>query len=391
MPPRFALTLFAPYLFGGGNGLLFRAPYVGPTFFGEYVAYVGLLTLMLALLAILLKRDARTKFWAIVIVVCLLLAFGRFLPFQLYALVYYIPVLNLFRVPARHLMEVEFAFAVLAGRGITVIGSYRNRTDGFRRRKIMVGIVGSAVFLLTCLTVTWWRPADFHLGRQAPLTLLRAPELFLPIAIAALSAGALWWFYRSNLRRASFCLLAVLLIDLVVYGQGSGWRTSSPSAESDLWRQPATVQFLQNQGIKEGSSRILTEDQRFDPAMPVPPPAPTGDWILSLQPDVYMMHGIENAAGYDGFGLLRYSRLAGDMKVWGELTDPERTLRSDSRELDVLNVRYLLTRPLFNPGSKDSQTSSTPQASDKPSSAPVSADSLRRPRILAESNSLRKI
>ena len=26
MPPRFALTLFAPYLFGGGNGLLFRAP-----------------------------------------------------------------------------------------------------------------------------------------------------------------------------------------------------------------------------------------------------------------------------------------------------------------------------------------------------------------------------
>jgi len=41
----------------------------------------------------------------------------------------------------------------------------------------------------------------------------------------------------------------------------------------------------------------------------------------------------------------------------------------------VLNVRYLLTRPLFNPGGKDSPTSSTPQASNKPSlSAPVSAD-----------------
>jgi hypothetical protein len=374
MPPRFALTLFAPYLFGGGNGLLFRAPYVGPTFFGEYVAYVGLLTIMLALLAILLKRDAHTKFWTTVLVVCLLLAFGRFLPFHLYALVYYIPVLNLFRVPARHLMEVEFAFAVLAGRGITVIASYRNLTDGFRRRKLIVGIVGAAVFLLTCLTVTWWRPAHFHLGRQAPLTLLRAPELFLPIVIAALSAGALWWFYYSSLRRATFCLLAVLLVELVLYGQGSGWRTSSPRAESDLWRQPPTVQILQSQGIKEGSSRILTEDQRFDPALPVPPPAPPGDWILSLQPDMYMMHGIENAAGYDGFGLLRYSRLAGDMKVWGELTDPERTLRSDSRELDVLNVRYLLTRPLFNPSGRDSQTSATPHVSETPSSAPISAD-----------------
>ena len=54
----------------------------------------------------------------------------------------------------------------------------------------------------------------------------------------------------------------------------------------------------------------------------MPPPSPPGDWMLALQPDVYMMHGIENAAGYDGFGLARYSRLAGDMKVWGELTDP---------------------------------------------------------------------
>jgi hypothetical protein len=32
------------------------------------------------------------------------------------------------------------------------------------------------------------------------------------------------------------------------------------------------------------------------------------------------------------------------MKVWGELTDPERTLRGESRELDLLNVRYLLAR-----------------------------------------------
>ena len=37
--------------------------------------------------------------------------------------------------------------------------------------------------------------------------------------------------------------------------------------------------------------------------------------------------------------------MAGDMKVWGELTDAEGTLRGDSRALDLLNVRYLLARP----------------------------------------------
>jgi hypothetical protein len=65
-----------------------------------------------------------------------------------------------------------------------------------------------------------------------------------------------------------------------------------------------------------------------------------------------MMWNWENAAGYEGFGLARYSRLAGDMKVWGDLTDPERTLRGESRELDLLNVRYLLVRSPAAPISK---------------------------------------
>lgn len=364
MPPRFALTMFAPYLFGGGNGLLFRAPYVGPTFFGEYVAYVGLLTIMLALLAVLLQRDARTKFWAIAFVVCLLLAFGRFLPFQLYQLVYHIPILNLFRVPARHLMEVEFALAVLAGRGITVLSTMRREKKSIQQRTVAVAVVGAAVLLLTYLAVTLWRPNEFRLGRHATLTLLRAPELFLPIVMAALSVAVLWLFNRSHRRRAGFWLLAVLVFDLAIYGQGSGWRTNSPTRDSELWREPAAVKFLrESQKIKEGSYRVLTADQRFDPALPVPPSSAPGDWMLALQPDVYMMHGVENAAGYDGFGLARYSRLAGDMKVWGELTEPERTLRGDSRELDLLNVRYLLTRPFIQVSDNRSKASSKTQSS----------------------------
>ena len=56
------------------------------------------------------------------------------------------------------------------------------------------------------------------------------------------------------------------------------------------------------------------------------PPAGGGAWVATLQPDIYMMYGIENAAGYDGFGLARYQRFAGDMKTWGELGDAERAL-----------------------------------------------------------------
>ena len=362
LPPRFLWTFLAPYVVGGGDGQLFRAPYVGPAFYAEYVGYVGLGTIALAAVCLVLKRDLRTKFWAVVVFAGLALALGRFAPFGFYKLIYAVPVLNLFRVPARHLMEVEFALSVLAGRGLTAITGAQDRTKTLRG----VLVAGFGVFVLTCLAVTLGRPANFHLGRTAPVSILRAPELFLPIVIAALSAWALWMFARHRGRGALVLLFVVIALDLGLWGQSSGWRMSSPKSDFELWSEPATVKFLRQREAEDKSAvepapyRILTQDQPFDPDRPiepVSPPLPGDVWVPSLQPDIYMMYGIENAAGYDGFGLARYSRLAGDMKVWGELTDAERTLRSESRELDLLNVRYLLTRS--SPAAASSSTTTT--------------------------------
>jgi len=341
LPPRFFLTFLAPYILGGGNGLLYHAPYIDRPFFGEYAAYAGLITIILAVTALVFRRDLRTKFWAIVFLVALFLAIGRFMPFGLYEVFYQVPLLNLFRSSSRHLMEVHFALAVLSGRGLTAIRSSRKTV------LLPVTIIAGTVFLLTLLTVTWWRPAGFQLDRAAPVTLLRAPELFVPVFIAALSMLAVWYFARAQSRRALFMLFAVLALDLFLYGQGSAWRTHSPGPQHELWQEPEAVKFLREQDPAKGASpyRILTADQGFDPNAPVTPAADNGSGPLALQPDIYMMQSVANAAGYDGFGLARYSRLAGDMKVWGELTDGEGTLRGDSRALDLLNVRYLLARP----------------------------------------------
>lgn len=348
MPRRFILTFLAPYLMGGGDGQLFRAPYVGPAFYAEYNGYVGLATIVLALLVVVLKRDARIIFWIVVVVVGLFLALGRFAPFGFYHLIYHVPILNLFRVPARHLMEVEFALAVLAGRGLTALADARIEKAKTLR---WVAIVSAGVLALTWLAVTLGRPANFTLGREAPVTLLRAPELFLPATFAAATAIALWYFARRR-RGATVFLFTVLSVDLVLWGQSSGWRIGSPKSDFELWGEPATVQFLRSQeaGNKSaGPYRIFTQDNFFDPSVPASNATPGGAWVPSLQPDIYMMHGVENAAGYEGFGLARYSRLAGDMKVWGEFADPERTLRGESREIDLLNVRYLLARSSAEP------------------------------------------
>src|SRR2546421_3276716 len=341
MPKRFIFTLLAPYIIGGGDVRLFLAPYVGPPFYQEMVGYVGLLTIMLAIIAVVMKPDVRTKFWAATAAICLLLAFGAYAPLDLYKGIYYLPVLNLFRVPARHLMEVDFALAVLAGRGFTVLAAHR---DQFRARMIMLLSVGS-VLVLTLLAVTVLRPATFHLAREAPVTILRAPELFVPIAIAAVSAYALWRYARGK-RGAVLLVFLVLLFDLAMWGQSSGWYVSSPQTTDEYWHQTETVSVLHSIAPEDRSSyRILTAPHQCDPKVPLVPPSVSHstDWVLWTQPDIYMMHGIQNAAGYDGFGLKRYSVMAGRMKVWGELTDPDTTLRSDSREMDVANVRYLLS------------------------------------------------
>ncbi|HVS21342.1 MAG TPA: YfhO family protein [Pyrinomonadaceae bacterium] len=341
MPRRFVMAFFAPYIMGGGDGRLFRATYIGEPFYAEFIGYAGALAIMLVLVALLLKPDARTKFWAVAAPVCLVLAFGNRVPLQFYRLIYHVPILNLFRVPARHMMEVEFAIAVLAGRGLTSLAAAREK----KRVLLRVAIIGALVFLLTCLVVTWLRPANFHLGREAPVSVLRAPELFMPILFAGVGAWALWMFARRR-RGSTVFLFAVLACDLILWGQSSGWYTSSPKSQEEFWRVPETVEFLRGVAPQSAAEyRILTAPHTFDPEIPPVGPSVShaSDWVLWTQPDVYMMYGIQNAAGYDGFGLERYGHLAGEMKVWGELTDPNTTLRGDSREIDLCNVRYLLS------------------------------------------------
>jgi hypothetical protein len=341
MPKRFILAFVAPYVMGGGDGRLFRAPYVGPPFYQEMAGYVGVITIVLAVIALLVKPDARTKFWAIVAALCLLLAFGGYAPFSFYKLIYHVPLLNLFRVPARHLLEVDFALTVLAGRGFTVLSA---RKAGLRTRLVStVTVVGLLGF--TIMAVTILRPAEFHLARAVPATFLRAPELFIPVLMAAFSAYAVW-LLACGRRGASALVLTILVVDLAVWGHSSGWYVASPHRSDEYFHQPPIVQELNKLAPADRTSfRILTANHVFDPAVvPVPPSVShSQDWALWTQPDIYMMHGIHNAAGYDGFGLERYSQLAGRMKVWGELTDPERTLRTDSREIDLANVRYLIS------------------------------------------------
>src|SRR5205085_10659854 len=120
-----------------------------------------------------------------------------------------------------------------AGRGLTCLQSFR----ADKRTVRIATFAAIIVLLLTCLAVTGLRPAEFRLGRNAPVTILRAPELFVPIVIAAISAFAIW-LCATKRRGASVLLFAVLALDLFVWGQFSGWHTSSRRIPAQDWRVP---------------------------------------------------------------------------------------------------------------------------------------------------------
>jgi len=96
-------TLLFPFLFGG-MGAPLGTPYFGADNFAELCLYLPFLSIALALAGATYGPRSVARFWALVAVVAFLLALGGSLP-ALAHVVYRLPGFDLFRVPARHVLD----------------------------------------------------------------------------------------------------------------------------------------------------------------------------------------------------------------------------------------------------------------------------------------------
>lgn len=117
--------------------------------FGEYVAYIGVIGLGLALLA-----AHRRCCWLLLAGIGLALALGRHNP--LYLLLGELPGFDLFRVPARFLALYSLGMALLAGRGIELLGS-----ASYERRRVLSVVSGVLLLILLARFVLQPSPGDF--------------------------------------------------------------------------------------------------------------------------------------------------------------------------------------------------------------------------------------
>lgn len=276
--------------------------------------YAGILTLVMAGLALALRRDRRTWLWSAMGVASFVLALG------IYAIVHgwltLLPGFGWLRAPGRFVLVTDFALAVLAAIGLEaalepLAGAVR---DSFGRARRLTGWATGAV--LAIVVPLAYVSLLLVQGRDPDAEMRTSIALMGVMAFAGLLLASFVWLTARRGEWASpatLAWLAVALIYLDVAGLGA-YQDLGNEDPSAAFERPAIVGFLQEQA---GPFRI---DTRTD--------------IESLwQPDTALLYGLEDVGG-----VANPSQLADPARYWEGLGSRSSPL------YDLLNVRYLIAR-----------------------------------------------
>ncbi|HJU22872.1 MAG TPA: YfhO family protein [Casimicrobiaceae bacterium] len=320
LPIRQLPMFLFPYLFGGGYPPTFPA-YFGRWNLPEMAGYMGLMTLMLALVgAIRTWRSSVGAFWLAVAAVSLLLTLGDATP--LLWLTYHLPAIDKLRAPARHLQEATFAFAVLAGLGVAAIQK-GDATPLLARR----AVIGVSVIVATTLLAIVHRYGHLEsMAAAARQTLPRAsanPALGIPVAVLVVSAIALLhWVRAPGDRTRSVALAAALAIDLGSHAWFQQWRYGTPV---DALRVPRYAERYRDE--------LVAAHQRVMPMMGWQEPR------QAFSPMMSQLYGLPSVSGYGPLLQRRYAELS--LVTNGGWINPA-VLDSADRAPDLLAGRYIV-------------------------------------------------
>ncbi len=313
-------------------------------------AYLGILPLLLALIAVLssMRRSSATArgrasvwFFALLAIASLSFVF----PTGTYAIIHALPIVNQSHSPFRWVFPLALSVAVLAGWGLDMVGHSgqgRRRAPTVHTTVTALALVGGGLGLTGIVLARVWYGRLEALVQRLFLGLAKAPEAFpdaraffsyesMQLAVAALftvAAGIVLLIAWRRPHRRSWILLAIALVtvDLVV----ATWHFSPAADPRLLGFKPELVQFLEDQ---PGPWRLTT----FDPHGDLPLHANT-PWLFRLQ----------DVRGYDSIIPKQYAAYMASIEPQGELLynriQPIKRWESlNSPLLDLLNVKYVVT------------------------------------------------
>jgi O-antigen/teichoic acid export membrane protein len=307
-------------------------------------SYLGILPLLLALIAIVRRRNKYVWIFAGLAVISLAFVFGT----PLYALLFYLlPGIRQLHSPFRWIFPYTLSVAVLAGIGAHHHFGIRNSEFGIAGKLGWLALL-AGLGLMAALGLSLLFPdMVIPLAERAMLSLAKAPEAFtdgrmfysyefrnlLIFGLFVSASGAVLLLARRSLRLGRYevwkpLALLVLICDVFVFGYGF-----NPAADPKLLDfKPPVVEFLQQD---RDLYRITTYNAPGE---------------KTFNANVGMFYDLSDARGYDSIIPKQYTDYMGLIYAQSELlhnriapiyTDTLQAL--DSPLLDLLNVKYVLT------------------------------------------------
>ena len=314
--PMEALTFLVPSWFGFGKGT-----YWGYMPFTDHPYYMGLVPLMLAIVAVILRR--REKLVQVLVVLgtfSLFVSFGKWFVLLYRPLYEILPFFAKFRVPAMILILLLLATAVLAALGLQALLELKEEErdrwiKGLRLAAVVLGVLFLVVLAgKTAFRTGYTDAAAARIGqgaaREAYTIFWR--DMLRVTGFAGLAALLLYF----SLRRILPARVAVAAVGLLVV--------------ADLWVVNAklinTVPRADRPDVAASNphAQFLTEQQGPFRLLNLGLPVPGNYW---------MAQGLEDVEGYSPAKLRSYQQLL-ERQPQGRMQLPNL--------LDMLNVRYLI-------------------------------------------------
>ncbi len=312
IPWQHLIQFVAPDFFGNpatGN-------YWGIWNYGEFIGYVGIAPLILALYSLFSRRDKKTFFFGGFIILSLLFALPTPLakiPYQLQ-----IPLISTSQ-PTRLIFIIDFSLAILAALGLDQL---------MKDEKIKKFILLLTTFI-TILVGLWLIFSIFGLfiiDNNQHVDIIKR-NLILP-TILIIFNFLIFIFFAKNRRNVRYIVSIVLLVLLIFDLFRFGWKFT-PFSKAE-WIFPRT-EILDTLTHDKSYYRVMVLDRRI------------------LPPNFAAAYGIYDVAGYDPLYLKEYGQLVAS---W-ERDKPDITPASFNRILtpsnyenfisDLLGVRFILS------------------------------------------------
>ena len=309
LPPAQLIGLFVPGFFGRGPQEAW-----GPWPRVE-VGYIGVLPILLAFLAIVLRRDAVTRFFGVFALIGLALALGGYAILHGW-LFQFAPVFGQLRAPARFIVLLDFGLVVLAALGFDSLLHSLPRVSEIIFKRIVR--IAPWVSLLIALAAGSTAYAILVLGQGQDAVLFTrisnaANALAFFILLFALSIALILARATRFFRQRVWAVLALALVFFDLLSLGA-YVDVSPNDPGIIYQHDDSMAFMLADG---GLVRLDARGTSVDSIFPA---------------DTPILYGMFSVDGDNPLVLAEYDR------YWQNLGS------RSARLYDLLNVKYLIAR-----------------------------------------------